>query len=370
MKNIFLQLSVVAILIFTNGCQNKEDLHEIQSSKNSQKSPLIKNENGILSFENKVEFNRALTDIAQMNLEELNNWYENLNFISLNQIFEEVNNAEMKINDFYEQMTPEELEASDFDPNQPKISEEYQNALKNGIIIEISESDGSKSYELNTLETDLAVLLNAERMVIIDDTLYTYSIDGYSMRSIRSSENTFISYKMSDNNSGRLNDLVYYTWQWSSRNANGWDTHGRDRYRVWIEGSSGNNSSEYYITNILRAQYQWKNIWGNWKYNGSKQFSISSGYFSYWYQDNINNAVHTAYTFPLSSEISPVYESPVNFNNYVNNLTIKLFPHITGYYSCNNCWNVESLYLTQSDVENITVYFGPYIYTLNYGYIN
>ena len=62
-----------------------------------------------------------------------------------------------------------------------KHSEQYNDALKNEIIIESIEPDGSISFNLNVINPLYAEVLNEKGFVIIDNKLYQFKNNCFKM---------------------------------------------------------------------------------------------------------------------------------------------------------------------------------------------
>lgn len=359
MKNIFLQLSVVAIFIFIVGCQNNDDIKEIEQAVQTLVNdiPTVKNDNGILVFKDEQSLNQTINNLQNMNKAELNDWYSNLGFNSIYQRFQIINDAEWAISDYYEKMSPEELKNSDFNPEKPVISQEYKMALEEDIIREFIDSDGSINYELNLHETGKSYVLNDDFALMVGSTLYKYGIGNRKLlknaqisdlhkletASKSNAEDSLfiIYYNLADARkehleleNARINHSGWgHDWYFYSPSSSGYNYDGDWKMRGWITGNSylgypgttHGSSDKMYVNFVLGVKIMKKNIWGNYKVKSDLIKFYANWNYKYKLQD-INDYNYN--DLPDNSSL----DSPYSYQAYLDNDEFNLNPNTNGYY--------------------------------------
>jgi hypothetical protein len=166
--------SLLASFIFY-GC-NKENVTNDPISPATSIITLPQPElaNDMLIFNTWEDFATAVQYLNQKGTGFILKWNKDLNFRSQEAIFQDIINAENIIKD---------AKAATLDPNLPleelkKIqvphSEIFKKYLEQGLIIEVPESDGSKSYKHNVFNPTYMCALNEDGFVKVNDTIYQY----------------------------------------------------------------------------------------------------------------------------------------------------------------------------------------------------
>lgn len=299
-----------------------------------------------------------------MSQDQISQWYTNLNFTSLYSIFQEVNEAEWALSDYYENMSAEELSNSDFNPDVPVYSEEYKDAVSKGYLRVFTEEDGTENYDLNLRERNMALVLNTQQSVMVGNSLFVYSYDNRKIKEyatladlpmlkatlVNSEEEDIhvIHYQLSDvekataSNGRTAHEGWGHEWNFTTGNPQNLDpwvksSNGKNRMRSWISGNSyldyagttHGQGSKMYCTFNLGVQIQKKNIWGNWKYDTQSVSIYTSWDYNYKYHDE---PYHRSNDLPVQDNFPPLRTSPFSFSNGLNNFSPSLHPHVNGYY--------------------------------------
>lgn len=281
--------------------------------------------------------------LNQLPSEDLVSWNKKFNFVSLAQLFNNIVNLEWAISDYYENLIRDELNTVEI-PLDPVHSQEYLDGLDEGFIRIVGEK-GDEYFDYNIYETHMSPVLNKEGMVKIGDQIYQFTIDGkkilaignYNIELLKKAKKSnptegisiFSYIKQSSSESIRANSYST-SWRYYSRPGNGWTVDGNRRFRAWVEGSSSvvnesyNYGQELYVTNVLRIEGQKKNFWGKWGYRETYYATANLSWEWYYTIDRVDRR---------NNLNSPGYTSPINWSaNYVNNATVPLAPHTSGYY--------------------------------------
>ncbi|MBV6646198.1 MAG: discoidin domain-containing protein [Cyclobacteriaceae bacterium] len=352
MKKLVIAITVTAFALA--GCrENLVDADKVPIDQLGKLEGEYDRTSDMLTFESEAKLFETLTHLQTLSPEELKTWGEKRDFISLKQVFNEVLEAEWAISDYFEEMTPGELEAIGGAPAEPITSEVLDHALTRGYLRLVSDPEGDY-FDYNIYEVNLAPVLNVDGFVKIGNDLYQYGLDqkrileGGSLSDIPK----LLAAEFSDADNGIIvinylaeggvapsNGRVMddsHSWTIvsspnSTLNGTAWWRYGKRRYRAYVQGSSYEEDDvRLYCTNVLRAEGQKKNFWGNWKY--SELYSNSGNVSWQWVllEDGFN-----VINLPNASSIPPSVTSPFFRENGsgINNAFFNLMPHINGYYS-------------------------------------
>lgn len=351
------------VMLFAWSCQTTE---EVQNDI----APEVSSDDFTIS-DKTIKFNSwegvatLQSELSSMSFEEYTDWTTSNSIETPYLVFNNIMEEESEISDYYESLSNDPNNEIEI-PKEEVRAADYQYYINLGVITEIKEENGSYT-DYNFKETDKTTVLNLNREMIVNDTLYRYSLDKFELIPLADdSQSSSVFYTQEVSSSGRVK--LAHAWRFESthvghsNSSNGWDKHGSWRYKMWLEGSSSVSGNWYFVTNIFRAQGMKKNFWGNYKFNGTKRFTLSNQ--SWHFIFNFVAADHTHPLFPLSSEFPAVKTSPLSFDNYVNNLTLKFHPHITGHYSC-SCYNVltDNLDMNSGSFSSFTAVFNGRTYT-------
>ncbi|MFW5886607.1 MAG: hypothetical protein ACOCUL_02505, partial [Bacteroidota bacterium] len=277
--------TAVALTIF-NGCQ-KDELGVSQQADNVQLQEVVQpdvySNDGFLVFSNQTKLSETLNSLMQMSEIERRTWENKHNFKSQLSIFHDIVDAEIKLDEPYEDMSEEELRNAIPPPEHSVLYYEY---LDKCIINEIQLSDGTKIYDYSTCAPYLAAILDENGIFAVGDTMYQFTarttkkwigcnIDNKEKLISTEENNDEIEVKYDL----KSTTVKYGSWQY--------DSGGKRRLRIGINFDSYQyyaNGTVWNYEHWVEVQSQKKNFWGNWKYNttnmyitGVWDYSISYG---------------------------------------------------------------------------------------------
>ena len=156
-------------------CQ-KFELHQSHEQTTNTKSqlsttPQFTVENGMLVFETEEDFAQVLQFVSTMNIDEYLDWCKKLNINTLQQSYIKALQSQFE----YENQIQLIKEK---DPNYNPTQEEssfMQQEIENNRIKKQKNSDGDVYYEIVSCRSNLAFLLNNNKMVSINGDIYQYN---------------------------------------------------------------------------------------------------------------------------------------------------------------------------------------------------
>ncbi len=262
---------VATVLTIINGCQKDELVSQLADEQLQEGfKPDVYAKNGFLVFQDSRKLNQTLNLLASMSEEERRNWEKRFFFTSQQTIFNDIVDAELRLDEPYETLSKEEL-LNAIPP--AKHSENYYKYLNAGIIKEIIYSDGTESYDYSTRTPYLASILNEEGIFAVGDTMYQCTANA-----IKQWNKCDLNNKMKLMSSGENIDGIEINYKLKGTTVKygqfAYDS-GRDR-RIQI--GINFNSWAYYGSTIWRYEHwvevisQKKNVWGTWKYNWTDMY--------------------------------------------------------------------------------------------------
>lgn len=298
---------------------------------------LVQAEEGVLVFANQAELRRTARYLNSLEPEARAEWNRARGFVSMEDVFNSVVEAENSLSDAYElAYGTTELPASG--PTlQPIHSREYEQALSQGLLRVVQETDG-EYFDYNLSDTMLASVFDARGMVRVGKEIYRNALPAEeSLPKGRLLAQSALE-EPGDEPEIPLPPSIptncYSSTRWTvySLPNNGWKVYssGKRRVRAWIEGAScvSPNEQQLYVTQSLRVQGQKKNFWGNWKF--AEAYTASAkGTWTYQYYRYYENRFD-GLPAPVGT-----YRSPLNWiiaTTAMNNATLPLDPHVDGYY--------------------------------------
>lgn len=156
--------------LYMYGCSNEEIINEdiYQLRKSTISSNNLSN---YLTFKSYEEIDKILELIKSMDYEQQISWENNLNFISVNRIYEEINianNEQLKpYEDKYEEMSVDELSKIPYVA--PKIRDEFKD-----VLITEKMEDGFIYDDINISIYELSKIVNRNGIVKVGDKIYQY----------------------------------------------------------------------------------------------------------------------------------------------------------------------------------------------------
>lgn len=304
-------------------------------------------------FGNDSLFSQTLDMVNKLSNEEYNAFLEQYGVSTFKYEFERVAKAEWAISDHYESLDAQGKDV----PSEPVFSQEYTNALNNGIIRIIKDDEG-EYFDYNIYEIHMAPLLNVDGLVKVGDKIYQFGLDTKkiiengdfnkinSLNDVQSTDTTksisVVNYHFKNSNKNAL-QFGHHQWLFASNVNNAFiiSPNGGRRFRMYLQGSSyiddTYNNQRLYVTNILRLEGQKKNFWGSWKYSESYSTNGTVNWLGAYRIDDFDIQ---DVNLPFGGQIPPSSTSPFSwqypnpgYSYGVNNATFNLAPHISGYYT-------------------------------------
>ncbi len=331
MKNLKRLLNL-AIMVALISCEDQLSTTNFENERED-----VYAENGVLHFKNKEVFTLKLNELNSIERADREIWEAQYSsFVSLRKIYDDVVKAEWEISNYYEEIS----KAGGEIPKAEVNSQKYVDALNNGSIKIIKDKNGDY-FNFNLYELHYAPVVNSKGLVVVNDTIYQYTLnsvkiitDGNSelinkldQFQVSSDENNIIVINYNNYSLDNARTKISTSWFHPCLPGHDWHFSGSRRWRVWIEGSSYLDGSFMYVTNLFRAEGQKKNFWGNWKFSETYCLDIDGT----WAIQDVILGDYTSVTLPLASGVS---NTPINYNSCsVNNASIPIYPHINGYYT-------------------------------------
>jgi len=321
MKKLFLPLIGLA-LIFT-ACEKNVSTTDNNSPGNDViKTASIKCESGVLFFKDQGSFDEYVYNANRMSMPDLIKFEKSLGFESQKTIFENIALKEYNLQiKPYIGKTDEEMKGLPF----PGHSPEYISGLKNGVIKEINEPEGSY-MDYNLTDRSKAVYLNKDGLVIVGNELFF--VKGNITKSIENAtlaNSSELIESGSSANSSVVKSVLSGTY--SAYANTGWVYDGK--YRASLDASyiiktAGSDQGINYAKQIqgfpltLHTNAQHKNFWGNWnQYWGSEYISGPASLHLDWgpawngpwnFYNGIYNDFSTNVNLPSASNATLTYD--------------------------------------------------------------
>jgi hypothetical protein len=301
---------------------------DIKSSENN-----IEVTRGILNFKDRESLYLEIEKLNNLNRESLINWEQSKLFLSQESIYYQINDAEIILeselySDYDENLSISELESLGVKVCHSSIYNKY---LQSGLITETIADDGSMSFELSVLNPAMAVVLNIDGLVIVNDTIYQYNKN--SVKILTDGDvnrlNELIDSKVTD----KERDIIVLDYSYQSKSSHSWSKYSgwkyngsNKRYCLNIYGYSTNSSTLLHSIYYVESKGQ-KKKWGSWKYrNDYNPIYRISGNWQFHYIVTINGVNQT-----WSSIWDNDYKSPWSHTYYGGNHTkVNLSPN--GYW--------------------------------------
>ena len=172
----------VSLLVF-NACkkENTKILSKVESSSKQPEKTTVAQENGILVFRDRQVLNETVSKLNSLNSMQLKNWEKSIGFMSQLGLYNMINESEISLQNrlyssYDESLSIKNLKDLGVNVHHTDVYNEYK---KSHLIFEAVDDDGSVSFELSLKNKALACVLNAEGLVIVNDTICQY-IDNYA----------------------------------------------------------------------------------------------------------------------------------------------------------------------------------------------
>ena len=180
MKTIFLKsLWSLSIVLLIASCS--KDVPIQNESNNQQKSTIelipISSQDGILQFKSMNDFKIVVKDLNGKGLDYIKNCNQKWGIRSQEIIYHEIHEAENvcrenQASQLDPDITFEQFKEAGLTWDHSDIYNEY---IRKGLIIEMTDPDGSKWYKHKTLNPTFMPLIDEQGFVMINDTLYQFA---------------------------------------------------------------------------------------------------------------------------------------------------------------------------------------------------
>jgi len=290
--------------VFITGCKKEE---VITSSKDLISTQLsVTSKNGVLIFKDKEALNSTLEKLIKMDASQISAWEKSYNFISQESIYKQINEAEIALEEVIFEGIDEDISIAELTSlgllNRHTLL--YNDYIQNGLITELTEADGSQSFELSLLNKGLASILNEKGIVIVGNKMYHYSACcvkvmnstdlSKSMDLINSTQSDATKNIEVFNELNNVSRSVRTNWSKQTVNPRNptdptdpWIYDGnKKRFNFEIVGNSGISGSGNLLhsTFYIEARGQNRRLW-RWKYRGSYQpIAEVRGSWDYYYE--------------------------------------------------------------------------------------
>ncbi|MDA3891578.1 MAG: hypothetical protein PF517_07940 [Salinivirgaceae bacterium] len=307
---------MLMVLTITMISSCKKDEAEPTAEPLVTKTNEVTSKSGILIFNDRNALNNKISEFNNLSVDERKAWGQSLNFISQQCIYDDINIAEIELEEelytgYDENLSIEELEA--LGVTNPH-TDMYNNYLTKGLIKENVYNDGSESFDLSVANSPMAYVINEDGFVIVNDTIYQYTASSAKVMAGNdiSKTNVLIAANESQLDKGirvfdvnsTLKSSLGTTWN-SKRK---WRYDGsRKRYTVYVVGNSTYSGRYLYSTFYVEAKGQQKS-WGSWKYKSYSPIDYISGDWSYRFEYSNGGPFIRGSYLPGSDYRSPFYK--------------------------------------------------------------
>lgn len=368
-KQTLFALLVVTIAIA--GCK-KETHNEQKNTEIAAFAPSaeIAVNNGMLVFKTKADMDVTMLEITASDRQAVDAWEQKMGIQTPASVFYKVVAAEDSVSKHYENLPQDE---QDYWRAQPQVhSEIYIKALNKGFIREVKEPEGNVYFNYNLSDNAMNSVVNSSGFVMAEDKIMQFT--PISIKVITNGDFTLVEKLINTNYSISTDQLIVQMKDVSSDNgtkqyvdpgfnwttmappvanviwADGWHYWDKNilgnyqkRTRVWINGHSEaygahTTTCAYAIQCIhtIRAEYQQKNFWGNWVYNGNQSISVNTSWtYEYGQYSDVTSGCGSNPQWlnwpPGPYNCGGAVNCPTSPFSYsyptVNNLFINLVPH-------------------------------------------
>ncbi len=359
LKTVILLIAVTFVTL--QSCEKKEFV-KINEEK-PKIAEKIYSEEGILVFENQDVFNETVNSLANLSEAERRKWEEKLGFKSIFSIYNEINDAEIALeNELYagydESLSKEELSKLGLPVD--VHTDLYNKYINKGLIKEVKDTDGSEAFYMNTIDPVAALYTDENGLMVINDTLYQYTPTQIKiMPGNVSDKEILMNAKSTDKGSNIYivdfsdkSTISGYNW---SKSSNWKYETSKKRYRMDISGWSwtyGPNDYDYMGSKFWPDLKAERKRWGNWK-RRSSYTPVKQLYATWSYKYTISQYWYGGYPRTTHyNDLSGGGTSPINVNYGHTNYGT--------YQYCNPTGNWSSSWYFTHPVDVYDFYFKGY----------
>jgi len=344
-KSYYLNLQpilIVLLVLLFSGCT--EEMVELDTPTNQS------TEKGTLKFADYGEFSAKAAELNNMPTEQLKNWCSENGVITQELLFRSVNiqeelHEQQVVNVLGKDIELDDLLSRDIDPH----SDLYYTMLERGVIVELTEDDGSTSYKARIFNPVYMSVLNEEGLVIINNELYSFNESGYKV--IHDCDFKKISLLADICETNQELGISVHSYELSNKKGYG---HSFNHYSLRYESSRKRVSFQAYFHAgdegvyyppspgtcmgpefFVEAIALKKNIWGNWVYkNNYTPIDKVSAVWNHYYRIMTDGLPPQYQTVTVSyPKTSPwTYDTFSGMGGTTNHLKVNCNPG--GYWYC------------------------------------
>jgi hypothetical protein len=182
MKNHFKIFNAFCLTLFLllNSCTDENQIIPQQGNEKSTFS--VTNKQGILNFSSQEGFKSIMSELQEKSLDERIEWSSKLGFQSMQDVYDEIMEAEMIIDREYEEQVKllSEKELEELSKLPIRHSPIYEKHLASGLI-KLDEEEDSDWFYPNIFNPAYAHVLNLDGLVIVGDTIFQYTAESFKM---------------------------------------------------------------------------------------------------------------------------------------------------------------------------------------------
>jgi len=177
-RNLLKSIIILLTLTFVTlqSCKKKEFVNFENISTKGTKE--VYTEKSIPIFKNQEVYYKIINELATKTEEERKTWEESIGFKSAHTIYNEINEAEIALEEklysgYDENLSKEELRKLGLPVD--VHSDIYNKYLNKGLIREVKENDNSEAFYLNVIDPVAACFTDENGLMVINDTLWQYT---------------------------------------------------------------------------------------------------------------------------------------------------------------------------------------------------
>ena len=232
--------------------------------------PQFKIQKGILLFENEEDLGLALKVLSNIEYDDYLKWTENNNFISLDNIYYKIMQAENDLTEYYESLTKEEAQNIEI-KQYTDLTIEY---IKKELIKEEQTDDITPILTLTTSRPLLSCVLSENNFICIGDTIYQFNQE--NIKKIPNKDFSKITVvdnipQILSNSSIIIENLNYlkkehkdYCFNTPFTTIYGSKNNKKIKLRIYYEQYTYGNT-DVFTTHFLAEMWYYKKVWGKWR---------------------------------------------------------------------------------------------------------
>jgi hypothetical protein len=309
-----LYVLILPVIITLTSCESEP---VALTSAPTSITPEFAVKDGILVFETYESYLSVINTIAQLPDKERENWEKSNGFLSQSRIMNTIITKEAEFDSIAEILyAGTKLEDINKDEMHCK---EYKDALNSGIIKLIHKNTEDEYWDLSLFSRSFANYVNSQGLYAIGDTLFHVSEN--SIRYVISKNISEDRQLFDNNDNSNVTRIITIVQNSDLKSASpglissNWKYNGKKRLNMQVDlrvyqTVRGTYKWTYYVFHDVYSAVQYKNFWGNWKYETDKTYLTVNGEW-------------TIYAFPNPQHYSGTYSF---YHIAANNLRTSINP--------------------------------------------